>query len=228
MLLFKIFLALHIAGGTTALLAGAAAMIAPKGKRAHSFAGQTYFWAMAAVCASAVVMCFLRPQQFLFYVAIFSFYLAFTGRRMTERKQLGDKAEVQDWTAAVLAALGGGALIVRGVWSLALGESFGWVNVVFGALCLGFSLRDMVSFVHPPQEKTYWFFTHLTRMLAAYIATFTAFAVVNVKFLPALAVWLLPTVVGSIGIAVWTRYYRQKFQFSHSIIPSTPLYKSEM
>jgi hypothetical protein len=208
---FKILLALHIAVGTSALIAGAVAMAAPKGKRVHKLAGQTYYWSMAAVCISAVVMCFLKPQQFLFYVAIFSFYLAFTGQRMTKRKRPSDAAAMQDWSAAVLAALAGAVLLVRGGILLSEGTSFGWVNIVFGTLCLGFSVNDMRFFVRPPHEKMHWFFTHLTRMLGAYIATFTAFCVVNVKFLPSLAVWLLPTVIGTLAITLWTRYYRRKF-----------------
>ena len=209
--IIKIFLALHIAGGTSSLIAGAIAMAAPKGKRVHNLAGRTYYWSMAAVCASAVVMCILKPQQFLFYVAIFSFYLAFTGERMTKRKRPSDAAAVQDWAAAILAALAGTVLLVRGGMLLAGGTSFGWVNVVFGAFCLGFSANDMRLFVKPPQEKMHWFFTHLTRMIGAYIATFTAFCVVNLKFLPSLAVWLMPTVLGTLGIALWTAYYRRKF-----------------
>jgi cytochrome c-type biogenesis protein CcmH/NrfF len=49
-------------------------------------------------------------------------------------------------------------------------------------------------------------------MIGGYVATFTAFCVVNVKFLPKLAVWLLPTVIGTMGIAMWTAYYRRKFR----------------
>jgi uncharacterized membrane protein YjjB (DUF3815 family) len=48
-------------------------------------------------------------------------------------------------------------------------------------------------------------------MLAAYIATVTAFSVVNFKFLPPIARWLWATVVGTMGIIIWTRYYRKKF-----------------
>ena len=48
-------------------------------------------------------------------------------------------------------------------------------------------------------------------MLAAYIATFTAFAVTNITFLPGLLVWLTPTVIGSAGIAMTITYYKRKF-----------------
>lgn len=210
--LFKTFLAIHIAGGTTALLSGLAAMLASKGKRLHRLAGTTYFWAMATVCASAVVLCVLHPQQFLFYVAIFSFYLCFSGKRITERKKPDAKPARQDWIAAGAAATAGAIMLVRGVFVIVQGVDFGLVSVVFGVLCIGISVRDMRAFMHPPQETLHWFFTHLSRMIGGYIATFTAFCVVNVKFLPALLVWLLPTVIGSVGIVWWTRYYRRKFQ----------------
>jgi len=193
-------------------------MIAPKGKHIHALAGRTYVWAMAVVCVSALVMCLLHPQQFLLYVAIFSFYLVFTGERLTKRKSAGMKAEQQDWIAALLAVLGGSLLLVRGVWFVTSGKEFGWVPIVFGAICLGVSLRDMRSFVRPTTERNAWLFTHLARMVGGYIATVTAFCVVNLTFLPALAVWLVPTVVGTVGISVWTAYYRRKFALASAQI----------
>jgi hypothetical protein len=48
-------------------------------------------------------------------------------------------------------------------------------------------------------------------MMAAYIATVTAFSAVNFHFLPPVARWLWPSVVGTLGILVWVRYYRKKF-----------------
>ena len=210
--IFKLFLAVHIAGGTTALLAGIVAMIAPKGKHIHKLSGNTYYWAMAAVCASALVLSVLHPKQFLFYVAIFSFYLTFTGRRMTKRKKPSDLPTIQDWIAASLGVFAGVALFVRGGMALSESVQFGWVSVVFGGLCLFFSLSDIRSFRQPSGEKMQWFFTHLARMLGAYVATFTAFCVVNLKFLPTLAVWLVPTVMGTLAIGIWTRYYRMKFR----------------
>jgi uncharacterized protein (DUF2141 family)/uncharacterized membrane protein len=230
-ILFKPLLALHIAGGTSALVAGAVAMIARKGGRNHGIAGIIYFWSMAAVCSSAVGMCILHPQQFLFYVAIFSFYLTFSGRRIAARKRVDARAARLDWTAAIVAAIGGSIMLTRGMMALVQGMDFGAVGMTFGVLCAMFAVRDMRSFVQPPAEKMHWFFTHLTRMLGAYISTFTAFVVVNVKFLPPLVVWLAPTVIGTIGIFVWVTYYAKKFGLQppklvllfQRIIGSTPL-----
>ena len=52
-------------------------------------------------------------------------------------------------------------------------------------------------------------------MLGSCIAATTAFLVVNAGRLGvetfSLLVWLTPTIIGVPTIAIWTRYYRQKF-----------------
>jgi len=49
---------------------------------------------------------------------------------------------------------------------------------------------------------------HLNRMGGASIATVTAVFVVNVQTDPAFIAWLLPTVVGSLGMNYWTKRTR--------------------
>jgi hypothetical protein len=48
----------------------------------------------------------------------------------------------------------------------------------------------------------------MTGMLTPYIAAVTAFWVVNFAFLPTTVRWLWPTLVGTVGIVAWVRYYR--------------------
>jgi hypothetical protein len=55
-------------------------------------------------------------------------------------------------------------------------------------------------------------FDHMMRFLGAYIATVTAFSVVNFHFLPYFWRWLWPTVLGVIGIIIWRMYYARKFK----------------
>jgi hypothetical protein len=66
-----------------------------------------------------------------------------------------------------------------------------------------------------------WWYSHMTRMLAAYIATVTAFSVVNFEFLPRVVRWLWATVAGTVGIVIWTRYYRRKFS-DNGAAPNAP------
>jgi hypothetical protein len=75
-------------------------------------------------------------------------------------------------------------------------SSFGMVAIVFGVIGLLFGMSDIRDFLHHPADKMAWWYTHMTRMLSAYIATVTAFSVVNFQFLPSLVGWLWATVAG--------------------------------
>ena len=159
---------------------------------------------------TAVVMSLIRSGLFFLLVALFSFYLAFTGYRVLYRKTPQQGPGKADWTAVSVMLLGSLGLIVYGVY-LMLTSSFGAVAIVFGVIGLLFGISDTRDFLHHPADKMAWWYSHMTRMLAAYIATVTAFSVVNFQFLPPLARWLWATVAGTIGIVIWTRYYRKKF-----------------
>ena len=50
-------------------------MLTVKGGRAHRRWGKIYFWAMAVVASTAIVLALWRPQIFLGLLAVFSFYM---------------------------------------------------------------------------------------------------------------------------------------------------------
>src|SRR2546427_13147193 len=76
-------------------------MLTAKGGRTHRRWGKVYFWAMAAVALTAVVLAVWRPVVFLALLAVFSFYSAFSGYRSLFRKRPreGAHASALDWTA---------------------------------------------------------------------------------------------------------------------------------
>ena len=78
---------IHISAGMLALVLAPLAMLTVKGGRAHRRWGTIYFWSMAVVASTAVVLALWRPQIFLALLAVFSFYLAFTGYRVLSRKR---------------------------------------------------------------------------------------------------------------------------------------------
>ena len=98
-----------------------------------------------------------------------------------------------------------------GAWFLSEGEGFAAVMLVFGGIAAVTAVQDVRLFRSDDAEPRWWFFEHLTRMIAAYIATVTAFAAVNATFLPVLARWLLPTAVGGVGIWYLRRRYHAQF-----------------
>ena len=208
--IFRAVLSIHILFGSVALFVAPAAMLTQKGGLWHRRWGKIFFWAITGVAVTAVAMSLIRSGLFFLLVALFSFYLALTGYRILYRKTPQQLPSKLDWIAASTMLLGSLVLIAYGGY-LMLTSSFGIVALVFGVIGLLFGMSDIRKFIHPPVEKMAWWYSHMGRMLAAYIATVTAFSVVNFKFLPPVPRWLWATVIGTAGIVIWTSYYRRKF-----------------
>jgi hypothetical protein len=200
----------HIIAGFVALFAAPVAMLTLKGARWHRRAGKVYFWAMAAVAASALALVFFRPNPFLLLVAVFSFYLAFTGYRVLYRKN-GERGTGLDWLASGLTFHSGLGLIALGVWQPApMFSGTPIASIIFGGLAAGGSLRDMWSYSHTPSDPKAWLYSHISGMLGAYIATLTAFSAVNMTFLPPVVRWLWPTIIGIPAISFWIASHKRQ------------------
>jgi hypothetical protein len=208
--IFKTVLIIHILFGSVALFVAPAAMMTGKGGDWHRRWGKVFFWAITAVAVTAVVLSVIRSGLFFLLIAVFSFYLALTGYRILYRKTAQQRAGKVDWAAASTMIVGSLALIAQGVLAM-MSSSAGVVPLVFGVIGLWLAASDVREFLHHPADKMAWWYSHMTRMMAAYIATVTAFSVVNMKFLPQVTRWLWPTVIGTAAIVIWTRYYRRKF-----------------
>lgn len=83
--------ALHVAAGLVAVIAGAVAMLSRKGRGRHSTFGSIYYWAMAAVFATAVALALARwaEDRHLFLLAFAAFAAATFGRTAMRRRWLG-------------------------------------------------------------------------------------------------------------------------------------------
>ena len=206
---------IHIAAGTLALVLAPLAMLTVKGGRAHRRWGKIYFWSMAVVAATAVVIALWRPKIFLALLAVFSFYMAFSGYRTLSRKRpaQGGGPIALDWTAAVLTFTVSAAMAVLGL--IRPGEAWqrlGIVPVVFGILGMILAGLDIGKFVRPPADRSAWWFAHMGGMLGSYIAALSAFSVVNFTFLPTAVRWLWPTALGIPLISIWIAYYKVRFR----------------
>lgn len=208
--ILKTTLLIHIATGMIALLAGILAIIFKKGDKNHRMSGKIYFWCIMAVSVTALVLSVSKQITFLTLIAIFSFYLSYSGYRVLYLKK--KPAGITDWIMAIILALNG--LYMTGTGSYALIQGTGTLNpvlILFGTACLGISFTDIKRFTRKiPRVKNEWLYKHMGMMLGSYIATFTAFMVVNVQTNPAWAAWLLPTIIGSPLITVWIRYYKNR------------------
>lgn len=88
MLLFDIFLAIHILTGVICLISGIFAMSSKKKRGKHTIAGEIYHWSYVLVFITALVMSIIHWQksQYLFYIALFSYGLALLGYLAVKRK----------------------------------------------------------------------------------------------------------------------------------------------
>lgn len=215
----------HIAAGMIALVVAPGAMLTVKGGRAHRRWGQIYFWTMAVVALTAVILALYRPIAFLVLVAVFSFYAALSGYRALYRKrpEQGQRATAFDWTVAVVAVAASAGLVVFGVLQPTVTWArFGTVTIVLGAVGVFLGGRDLWQFVWPPRDRRAWWFNHMRGMLGSYVATLTAFSAVNFTSLSLTTRWLWPTVVCVPLIVLWVTYYRIRFRRARGAMASVP------
>ncbi|MGB6159985.1 MAG: hypothetical protein WBD98_02095 [Acidobacteriaceae bacterium] len=215
-MILRALLMLHIGCGAIAFVCAPVALVTAKGGKTHRRWGKIYFWAMAGVASTALILSIVLPILFLALVAVFSFYAAFSAYRILSLKDLnrGGKANRVDWAAAGITFLSSAALAGIGIFRPQLVPGRGIIAVVFGALGMMIAGRSIRTFLNPPLEKQFWWYLHMSGMIGSYIGAVTAFTVVNLGhwFGNAWWVWLGPAMVGVPGIQIWVRYYKAKFR----------------
>jgi hypothetical protein len=211
----RVFLGVHITAGASSFLLAPVALATAKGGKQHKRWGMVYLWSMGVVAATALPMALYRPVLFLALVAVFSFYLAFAGFRVTRLKELarGGSATPVDWIAAAVCFVASACLAGFGAFRPALVQGMGIVSIVFGFIGMRAAAAEMWKFVRKPAEKMFWWYTHLGNMIGSYIAAWTAFSVVTLPriFGNHMWLWLWPTMIGVPAIVVTTAYYKRKF-----------------
>ncbi|MBO9729597.1 MAG: hypothetical protein J7623_13245 [Chitinophaga sp.] len=212
--LFQTLLILHIIGGTLALITGSFASLTKKGGRAHRLNGKLFTVGMTIVFITAVGMALLKSLTFLLMVGFFSYHQLLRGYRALYLKKLYQGLRM-GWPDYLINGIGGAFNLWLTVWGVVViisqHATLGYVAILFGGIGLQSVVRDVRKFYVSPKEKQDWFFTHISGMSAAYIATVTAFLVVNVHFLPGLIVWTAPAIVGLVVINITIRKYRKQF-----------------
>lgn len=211
--LFAVLLILHIAGGGAGLIAGTIAASVKKGSKPHLLSGMVFFWGMLAASLSALALSWFPGHEslFLFAVGGFTLYMILTGYRIVVLKRRFRTAPVKIPSADYLITLFGLSfavfLLIQSVKGLVNGNTFSIVPGVFGAICMSYVLLDIKIFMGKTTVKAAWMYNHIVRMMGAMIASYTAFLVVNVHIEMQWILWLLPSAIGSIFIAVFIRKY---------------------
>lgn len=212
----------HVVAGATTLLSGLmAAFVCKKGGKLHRQVGSVFYWSMFWIFISAILLIsFVRFSAFLMVIAVFSWYLTFSGVRVLKLKKTLKPLPI-DWAAAIITMVFGLFSIGMGInyqlqteWSSALG----YLCMFFGFFTFNTGKLNFNGFrnIHKA-EKMWWWFAHMNSMCGALIASITAFAVQNgaifrlpneMMWLP----WVLPAFVGLPLVSYWVNKYRRKFK----------------
>ncbi len=199
----KTLLVILIFAGVIALSSAALALSTEKGKKFHVLYGKSYFWAMVLIFLTAIPMSILKSNIFLFLIAIFSFYLAFSGMRFAGNRK-GVPVRL-DFIAVNFMFLSG-----AGMWILAIiffinNNSQFITLIVFGFLALFLGYGDFQTFKNQTATGKERIAKHLTNMMGGTIAVVTAVLVVNPPADPEWVWWILPTVLITPVITWWNK-----------------------
>lgn len=201
--MYDVMLWVHIMAGTLALVGGLVAIMTRKGARIHRRSGIVYVQCMMMVGVTALVMSIIRPNPFLFAVAIFSAAMALSGWVPAR----GDNIQVSKiiGIASIVAAILLGAV---GMWWVIAGDLFGITAIVFGLISARFGWQDVWRTTERNRQQR--IITHVSAMGGAFIATVSAISAVNLDMLPPLVRWLWPTIIGTPLIFWGIRSYLQR------------------
>ena len=198
-----ILFSIHILAGLVGLVSAALALSTEKGKKFHVLIGKAYFWSMVIIFLTALPMSIITGNVFLFLIAIFSFYLAFSGMRFAKNRT-GVPTRL-DLIAVNFMFLSG-----VGMWILAIiffidNNSQFITLTVFGFLALFLGYGDFQTFKDQTAIGKERIAKHLTNMMGATIAVVTAVLVVNPPTNPEWVWWILPTVLITPVIFWWNK-----------------------
>ena len=199
----EILLLIHIASGSIALFSATLALSTEKGKKFHVLSGKSYFWAMVLIFLTAIPMSILNSNVFLFLVAIFSFYLAFSGMRFA-RNRKGIPTRLDLIAVNFMFLSGAGMWILAIIFFINSNSQF-ITLIVFGFLALFLGYGDFQTFKNQTATGKERIAKHLTNMMGGTIAVVTAVLVVNPPADPEWVWWILPTVLITPIIFWWNK-----------------------
>ena len=196
---------LHILAGFISLAIAYILLFIKKCNKRHKKLGMIYVYGMTTIFVTAIPLSLLGEfNPFLFVIAIFSFYLAFSGYRQG-RDRNGAREQIDKVLGVFITATS--ILFYSMAVSLYLIEDSMWItSVVFGSIALGMGINDFRRMKIDERPDFYDRTNlHLNLMLAGTIATTTAFIVTLNPFSIDWLNWVAPTIVGTPIIIYFSR-----------------------
>lgn len=191
-----ILLVAHIIFGFVALAGGLVAMMAKKGLKAHKLSGKIFFVSMLIVALSAIGISLIKDIQFMLHIGIFTLFMDYFGYKAVSKR--ANRVGIFDVAVLVLSVVNAVVMLI----------TLNVILVVFAVISLFLGVQETLIELKLKQQKKInrkqQLAHHLGMMIGAYIATVTAFLVVNIKGnVPYWIVWFLPTVLFVPVIVYW-------------------------
>jgi hypothetical protein len=157
-------------------------------------------------------MAIIKVNYFLFVVGVFSIYLTFTGYRSIKIMKGDRKEGLIDGLGMALSAILMIAITYQFLATTVFNPTgFSMIILIFDGILIKLLLEDLKIFnKNKPLSKNQWLIRHISRMVPAYIATVTAFLVVNVSYQYPIVIWLAPTLLFVPVIVYNTRKYKAR------------------
>ena len=218
----NLMILVHVAGGSAALLSGAAALSFRKGGPLHARAGTIFFAAMLVLAGTGAWIAALRPERGTMVVGLLTLYLVVTSW-VTARRRDG-KAGRFELFAFVFAAACAAAFLAFGLIGAAspngrfdsLPAAIHFPFAAVAALAAGLDLNFILRRDIAGRQRVA---RHLWRMcVALLIAAFSFFLGQQDQFpraLRGLPIWFLPPLAAFAAMLFWLARVRFSKAFRH-------------
>jgi len=176
-----LLLPIHVVAAALGLVSGAVALSVAKGSMVHRRSGRVFFYAMIAMCASALVAAAARGQAVNVLAALMTSYLVLTGLRTVRPPSTGSRRT--DIGLMLIATALGSAAMAMGLAAIAApgGRVFGYPPFpffLFGVLGLSGGAGDLRMVRSGALRGAPRLARHLWRMcMALFIAAASFFSI---------------------------------------------------
>lgn len=197
--MIQILIYVHAVLGAIALLLGAVAIGSRKGLKLHKRSGKVFYYSMLLSSIISIVITFLPDHEntFLRVIGLFTCYFLVSGYRSLSFKKVKEVSAIDKLITACILILAA-VMIGLGLWA-----QYDAILLIFGIIALLFGISDINALRDPAILRKKWLVMHVGKITGAYIASVTAFLVVN-NLLPGIWNWFAPTILGTVFITYWT------------------------
>lgn len=202
----------HAFLGGVGLISGIGSMIVKKGSTPHKKMGKLFSIGMIGSASISLPIAWMPGHEnlFLFLIGLFTIYLVLAGNRsLTFKPKIKKKAAVTDLAISFGMLVFSLVMLGLGAYGLIAAVANSVLYLVFGGFGLFLTIRDFMFFKRFKDTKNDWLLNHITRMMAALIASITAFIVAGLG-IGSLVAWILPSVLGTLYITYWRRKMKVK------------------